>query len=87
MAKERTRQELLKEIDELRARLEVAEYRKYQALASDDLTEEKSSHAEERLEAQRTLTTVLESIDAYVYVADMESYEILYMNENIEYVC
>jgi len=29
MAKERTRQELLKEIDELRARLEVAEYRKY----------------------------------------------------------
>lgn len=34
-------------------------------------------------ESQETLLTVLESIDATVYVADLQSYEILFMNKNM----
>ena len=45
---------------------------------------------EDRLEAQKTISesherflTVLDSIDADVYVADLETYEILFMNEHM----
>jgi len=83
MAKEKTRQELLKEIVDLRASLGDAEFRINQEINGRNL-EEIQLHSEERLEAHKTLTTVLDSIDAHVYVADMESSEILYMNQNMQ---
>ena len=44
-----------------------------------DLTERKQ--AEEALQtAHKTLLTVLDSIDATIYVADMQNYEVLFMN-------
>ena len=45
----------------------------------------------DRIEAEKTLeqsfqalTTVMDSLDAHVYVADMENFEILFMNENMQ---
>jgi PAS domain S-box-containing protein len=38
---------------------------------------------DELSQAQGTLTKVLEGIDAHVYVADMDTYEILYMNKRM----
>ena len=53
----------------------------YQAYATfEDITTHKQ--AEEALQqAHLRLTTVVDSIDAFVYIADMESYEILFVNE------
>jgi PAS domain S-box-containing protein/putative nucleotidyltransferase with HDIG domain len=38
---------------------------------------------EELVRANQSVTRVLESIDAHVYVADLETYEILYMNKRM----
>lgn len=41
--------------------------------------------AEKQLkESHETLLTVLDSIDASIYVADMETYEILFMNQHMK---
>ena len=50
---------------------------------SRDITERRQAE-EELKESYETLVTVLESIDADVYVADMEAYEILYMNKHMQ---
>jgi two-component system cell cycle sensor histidine kinase/response regulator CckA len=47
-----------------------------------DITERKRAEEALRTSHERFLT-VLESIDATVYVADMETYEILFMNKNM----
>ncbi len=44
-----------------------------------DITEQRQRE-QERTAVYKTLTTVMESIDAQIYVADLETYEILYMN-------
>jgi len=47
-----------------------------------DISKEKT--AEKKLiEAHERLTTILDSIDAHIYVADMESFKILFMNKNM----
>lgn len=48
-----------------------------------DISHRKKSERE-RQAAFDTLTTILESINAHIYVADMESFEILYMNKNMQ---
>jgi len=47
-----------------------------------DISERKQV-ADNLVQAHNTLTRVLEGIDAYVYVADMETFEILYMNKRM----
>ena len=47
-----------------------------------DISSEKKAEFELR-EAHERLFTVLNSIDAHIYVADMESYEILFMNKKM----
>lgn len=47
-----------------------------------DITERKKADRERQLSNMRLLT-VLNSIDASIYVSDMESHEILFMNENM----
>ncbi len=47
-----------------------------------DITERKRAEESLRMSHERFLT-VLDSIDATVYVADMETYEILFMNKNM----
>ncbi len=47
-----------------------------------DITERKRSREALRIAHERFLT-VLESIDATIYVADMDTYEILFMNKNM----
>ena len=47
-----------------------------------DITERKKAEAELR-RSQQMFLTVLEGIDATVYVADMHSYEILFMNKHM----
>ncbi len=39
---------------------------------------------EESKEAQHTMQTILDSIDACIYVADMDTYEILFMNKHMK---
>ena len=79
---EKIREDLQKNQDELELRVEqrTAELRK----TNDSLYKE----IDERLEAQKALAEsqerfllVLNSIEADVYVADMETYEIIFMNE------
>ncbi|RQD58453.1 MAG: PAS domain S-box protein [Desulfonatronovibrio sp. MSAO_Bac4] len=54
----------------------------YQAYATfENITEQKLAQEEVRLAHQRLLT-VLDSIDALIYVADMETHEILFMNKH-----
>ena len=50
--------------------------------AVKDITERKQSEEDLRVSHERFLT-VLDSIDATVYVADMETYEVLFMNKNM----
>jgi PAS domain S-box-containing protein len=50
-----------------------------------DITSRKQAEARFR-EAHERFLTVLESIDATIYVADMQTYEILYMNEQMKRV-
>lgn len=47
-----------------------------------DITERRQAEKVKK-EARRTLQTILESIDAHIYVANFESYEILYMNQQM----
>ena len=54
----------------------------FQAYATfEDITEQKKAQEEIRSAHQRLLT-ILDSIDALIYVADMETYEILFMNKH-----
>jgi len=50
---------------------------------AQDITERKQA-SQELEQTQETLTTVLESVDAHIYVSDLESYEILYMNQKMK---
>ena len=83
-ALEKIKEDLQKNQDELEIRVEqrTAELKK----TNESLLKE----IDERLEAQKALAesherflTVLNSIDADVYVADMKTYEILFMNEHM----
>jgi two-component system cell cycle sensor histidine kinase/response regulator CckA len=49
----------------------------------EDITEHKQAAAALR-EAHQTLLTVLDSIDATIYVADMDTYEVLFMNRHMK---
>lgn len=55
---------------------------KYILSTVQDITERKKAERERQLSNMRLLT-VLNSIDASIYVSDMETYEILFMNENM----
>lgn len=81
---EKVKEELQSNRDELEKRVEkrTAELK----MANEDLKQE----IDERVRAQKALVesqerflTVLNSIDADVYVADLETYEILFMNEHM----
>ncbi len=81
---EKIKEDLQKNQDELELRVErrTSELKK----TNENLCKE----IDERLEAQKALAesqerflTVLNSIDADVYVADMETYEIIFMNEHM----
>jgi signal transduction histidine kinase/CheY-like chemotaxis protein len=56
--------------------------RRYATTLIDEIAERKRAEQEMR-KAQQTFLTVLDGIDATVYVADMHSYEILFMNKNM----
>jgi PAS domain S-box-containing protein len=47
-----------------------------------DITERRQAELEKK-QTRQTLRTVLDSIDAHIYVADFETYQILYMNQNM----
>ncbi len=58
------------------------EDRPYQAYATfEDITEQKLAQEEARA-AQQRLLTVLDSIEALIYVADMDTYEVLFINRH-----
>ena len=56
--------------------------KKYFVGVGTDITDRKKAEDALRVSHERFLT-VLDSIDANIYVADMESYEILFMNKNL----
>jgi len=53
------------------------------ATVFEDITDRKESEQKSQ-EAYKRLTTILDSIPADIYVSDMESYEILYMNAHMK---
>ncbi len=81
---EKIKEALQKNQDELEKRVEQ------RTIELKQTNESLLKEIDERLEAQRALSesherflTVLNSIDADVYVAEMETYEILFMNEHM----
>ena len=71
---QKTREQLLNELGEMRQR--VAEL---------EALEAKHRQAEKALtETQERFLTILSNIDAHVYAADMETYEILFMNRQMQ---
>ncbi len=83
---------LRKTRDELRAshrhlEIRVAERTADLSRSNDQLhleVQERISTEKSLKEAHETFLTVLESIDANIYVADLQTHEILYMNRHIE---
>ena len=51
--------------------------------ALQDITDRKQADLKIK-ESQKTLLNILDSIDATIYVADMDSYEILFMNQHMK---